>query len=268
MVPVLDMRTDVVAVIGRCTTSSEAGAYTIVPRPLGRAHSPRAPRRSPHRSLGVDPRPDPTAQRTTRPCTTSNAAAASRPQRAGPGRHRRPRWRRSPTSTGRCRSTRSAPWLARPSPGGCMSHAKTQHSITEPHAPSVWSCTCAASTDGAHADHAVHETGLAPWDGPVILNEAGLGGRDCVNRATDTGPIRRHRCERPGELAHVNVKKVARVPARRWLDIHGRANDGHRGQGGVSYRFIHTRSTAAPASPAASSAPTNTPTWWSTSPGS
>lgn len=90
------------------------------------------------------------------------------------------------------------------------------------------------------ADHIAHETGLAASTVQLILTEAGLGRLDRGDRATDAEPVRRYQRERPGELIHVDVKKIAGIPAGGGWKAHGRGNDGHGGHAGVGYRFIHT----------------------------
>ena len=69
---------------------------------------------------------------------------------------------------------------------------------------------------------------------------AGLGRLDRGDRATDTEPVRRYQRDRPGELIHVDVKKIAAIPDGGGWRIHGRGNDGHHGHAGAGYRYIHT----------------------------
>ena len=89
------------------------------------------------------------------------------------------------------------------------------------------------------ADRIAHETGLAPSTVQAILNAAGLGRLDSGDRATGE-PVVRYQRERPGELIHVDVKKLAAIPAGGGWRLHGRDNDPHQGQSGVGYRYIHT----------------------------
>lgn len=90
------------------------------------------------------------------------------------------------------------------------------------------------------ADHIAHETGLAASTVQSVLNAAGLGRLDRGDRATNTEPVRRYQRDRPGELIHVDVKKIAAIPAGGGWRIHGKGNDAHGGHSGVGYRFIHT----------------------------
>src|SRR5215207_1401657 len=90
------------------------------------------------------------------------------------------------------------------------------------------------------ADHIAHETGLAASTVQSILNAAGLGRLDRGDRATNREPVRRYQRDLPGELIHVDVKKVAGIPDGGGWKIHGRGNDGHGGHSGVGYRYIHT----------------------------
>ena len=63
------------------------------------------------------------------------------------------------------------------------------------------------------ADHIAHETGLAASTVQNILNREGLGRLDRGDRAAaPRPPVRRYQRERPGELLHVDVKKLAGIP--------------------------------------------------------
>jgi hypothetical protein len=89
------------------------------------------------------------------------------------------------------------------------------------------------------ADRIAHETGLAPSTVQAILNAAGLGRLDSGDRATRQ-PIVRYQRERPGELIHVDVKKIAGIPPGGGWRLHGRGNDHYQRATQVGYRFIHT----------------------------
>ena len=88
------------------------------------------------------------------------------------------------------------------------------------------------------ADHIAHETGLAASTVQGILNAAGVGRLDRGDRVSE--PVRRYQRERPGELIHVDVKKIGGIPDGGGWRLHGRGNDGHGGHGGVGYRYIHS----------------------------
>jgi transposase InsO family protein len=90
------------------------------------------------------------------------------------------------------------------------------------------------------ADHIAHETGLAASTVQSILRQAGLGRLDRGDRATHTERFRRYQRERPGELIHVDVKKIAGIPNGGGWWVHGRGNDNTHGHSGVGYRYIHT----------------------------
>lgn len=90
------------------------------------------------------------------------------------------------------------------------------------------------------ADHIAHETGLAASTVQSILNQVGLGRLDRGDRATNIERPRRYERERPGELIHVDIKKIAGIPTGGGWRTHGRGNDGHHGHSSVGYRFIHT----------------------------
>jgi len=94
------------------------------------------------------------------------------------------------------------------------------------------------------ADHISHETGLAASTVQRILHAEGLGRLDQGDRAT-AEPVRRYQRDRPGELIHVDVKKISAIPNGGGWRIHGRGNapttkrtTSKRKPAG--YRFIHT----------------------------
>ncbi|MGH9024851.1 MAG: IS481 family transposase [Acidimicrobiia bacterium] len=90
------------------------------------------------------------------------------------------------------------------------------------------------------ADHIAHEVGLAPSTAQSILRQAGLGRLDVGDRATASVAPRRYQRDMPGELVHVDVKKLAGIPLGGGWKVHGRGNDGHGGHSGVGYRYLHT----------------------------
>ena len=90
------------------------------------------------------------------------------------------------------------------------------------------------------ADHIAHETGLASSTVQSILRRAGLARLDRGDRATNSEPVRRYQRDQPGELIHVDIKKLAGIPDGGGWRIHGKGSDGHHGHSGIGYRFIHT----------------------------
>jgi len=62
------------------------------------------------------------------------------------------------------------------------------------------------------ADHIGHELGMAASTVQLILRAEGLGRLDVGDRATDRKPVRRCQRDRPGELVHVDVKKLSGIP--------------------------------------------------------
>jgi transposase InsO family protein len=52
-------------------------------------------------------------------------------------------------------------------------------------------------------------------------------------------PLRRYELDRPGELVHVDIKKLGRIPAGGGWRALGRGNDGHGGHSGVGYAYLH-----------------------------
>jgi len=89
------------------------------------------------------------------------------------------------------------------------------------------------------AAHIGHEVGLAASTTQKILTRAGLGRLDRGDRATGS-PVHRYERDRPGELVHVDVKKLAAIPSGGGWQLHGRGKDSQRGHSGVGYRFLHT----------------------------
>jgi transposase InsO family protein len=90
------------------------------------------------------------------------------------------------------------------------------------------------------ADHIAFELGLAASTVQGILNAAGVGRLDRGDRATNK-PIRRYQRDTPGELIHVDIKKLAGIPDGGGWRTRGR---GYPGTGAksrrVGYRYIHT----------------------------
>ena len=73
-----------------------------------------------------------------------------------------------------------------------------------------------------------------------ILRAEGLGRLDRGDRATDREPVRRYQRDRPGELVHVDVKKLAGIPPGGGWKIWGRGQAPPVKRSSVGYRFIHT----------------------------
>ena len=90
------------------------------------------------------------------------------------------------------------------------------------------------------ADHIGFEVGLAASTVHNILRGAGLGRLDRGDRATNKPPPMRYQRDTPGELIHVDIKKLSGIPDGGGWRIHGRGNDGRHGHGGYGYRYIHT----------------------------
>jgi hypothetical protein len=88
------------------------------------------------------------------------------------------------------------------------------------------------------ADRIAHEVRLAPSTVQSILNDAGCGRLDRGDRATD--PVLRYQRDRPGELIHVDIKKIAAIPDGGGWKLHGRGNDAYKGHSGAGYRYIHS----------------------------
>ena len=90
------------------------------------------------------------------------------------------------------------------------------------------------------ADHIAFEVGLAASTVQNILRAEGLGRLDTGDRATNGEPVRRYQRDRPGELVHVDVKKLSGIPDGGGWRIHGRGRAPTAKRSSVGYRFIHT----------------------------
>ena len=91
------------------------------------------------------------------------------------------------------------------------------------------------------ADHIGFEVGLAASTVQNTLNRAGLGRLDRGDRATRPEPPRRYQRERPGELIHVDIEKIAGIPDGGGWRTRGK---GYPGEKAINrkpgYRYIHT----------------------------
>jgi transposase InsO family protein len=90
------------------------------------------------------------------------------------------------------------------------------------------------------ADHIGHETGLAASTVQSILHRAGLGRLDRGDRATTPEPVRRYVRDHPGELVHVDVKKLSGIPDGGGWRMHGRGHAPAQRRATIGYRFLHT----------------------------
>jgi transposase InsO family protein len=90
------------------------------------------------------------------------------------------------------------------------------------------------------ADHIAHELGLSSSTVGSILRAEGCSRLDRGDRATDRAPVPRYQRERPGELIHVDVKKLAGIPRGGGWRAHGRGSEAGRGHRQAGYRYLHT----------------------------
>ncbi len=92
------------------------------------------------------------------------------------------------------------------------------------------------------ADHIAFEVGLAASTVQGILNAAGVGRLDRGDRATNTEPIRRYQRETPGELIHVDIKKLAGIPDGGGWRTRGRGYPSEKStkRRRAGYRYIHS----------------------------
>jgi len=91
------------------------------------------------------------------------------------------------------------------------------------------------------AAHIAFEVGLAASTVQSILRAGGVGRLDRGDRATSSRPRpQRYQWDRPGDMIHIEIRKIAAIPAGGGWRMHGRGNDDHGGHSGVGYRYIHT----------------------------
>ncbi len=90
------------------------------------------------------------------------------------------------------------------------------------------------------ADHIAHELGIAASTVQNVLRQEGLGRLDRGDRATDREPVQRYQHDRPGELVHVDVKKLSGIPEGGGWRVHGRGNAPGRKRAVIGYRYLHT----------------------------
>lgn len=89
------------------------------------------------------------------------------------------------------------------------------------------------------AAHIGHEVGRAGSTVQKILTAEGLGRLNSGDRAT-AEPVRRYQRDRPGELIHVDVKKLAGIPDGGGWRIHGRGRAPTVKRSTTGYRFLHS----------------------------
>ncbi|MDW3213864.1 MAG: IS481 family transposase [Ilumatobacteraceae bacterium] len=89
------------------------------------------------------------------------------------------------------------------------------------------------------AAHIGFEVGRASSTVQKILIAEGLGRLDSGDRATKDSVVRYQR-DRPGELVHVDVKKLAGIPDGGGWRIHGKGNAPTAKRSTTGYRFLHS----------------------------
>ncbi|MGJ5759147.1 IS481 family transposase [Streptomyces galbus] len=80
--------------------------------------------------------------------------------------------------------------------------------------------------------------GIATSTAHRILGRYALPALATLDRATGE-PVRRYERARPGELVHIDVKKLGRIPDGGGHKVLGRA-DGRRNKTGTGYAYLHT----------------------------
>lgn len=91
------------------------------------------------------------------------------------------------------------------------------------------------------ADRIGFEVGLAASTVQGILIRAGMGRLDRGDRATDTRPVARYQWDNPGDLIHVDIKKLAAIPPGGGWRTRGRGYENEQSKSrAVGYRYIHS----------------------------
>ena len=83
-----------------------------------------------------------------------------------------------------------------------------------------------------------YQVGLAASTVHRIITDAGLGRLDQGDRTPPQEEVVRYQRERPGELVHIDVKKLAGIPDGGGWRIHGKGRAGPSQR--VGYRYIHS----------------------------
>jgi transposase InsO family protein len=90
------------------------------------------------------------------------------------------------------------------------------------------------------AERIAHEVGVSASTVQSILRSAGLARLDRGDRATSSRHRpQRYQREHPGELVHIDVKKIAAIPDGGGWRMHGWEGRNHR-RTRAGYRYIHT----------------------------
>jgi transposase InsO family protein len=72
-----------------------------------------------------------------------------------------------------------------------------------------------------------------------VLERHGVSRLSDLDRTTRE-PIRRYEMTRPGELVHVDIKKLGRIPRGGGWRAHGRGKANHHTQTNVGYAYVHS----------------------------
>ena len=83
-----------------------------------------------------------------------------------------------------------------------------------------------------------YQVGLAASTVHRIITDSGLGRLDQGDRTPPPQEVVRYQRERPGELVHIDVKKLAGIPDGGGWRIHGKGKAGPSQR--VGYRYIHS----------------------------
>ena len=98
---------------------------------------------------------------------------------------------------------------------------------------------------------------MAPSTVYRVLCRLGLNRLSWLDRPTGRVIRRRYEHPRPGDLLHMDVKKLGRIPPGGGWRVHGRGRDRHHGHSRVGYAYIHSVVDDHSRLPTARSSPTS-----------
>jgi transposase InsO family protein len=136
-------------------------------------------------------------------------------------------------------------WLARwraEGDGGLRDRCSTAHRLPGKTAPDIEAQVCALRTTAKHGPHRLAGMlGLPASTIHAILRRHGLNRLAWLDRPTGQ-LIRRYERDRPGELIHVDVKKIGRLRDGGGWRVHGRGSSQNlaaRDAPRVGYEYVH-----------------------------
>lgn len=126
-------------------------------------------------------------------------------------------------------------WCRRAAAGELADRSSAVHHQPRSHGPELIAAVCARRLTARTGPHVLAwETGLARSTVYALLRRAGLARLD---RLTPRAPVIRYERERPGELVHLDTKRLGRIGAGGGHRVHGRSERvRHRG---IGWNHVH-----------------------------